>query len=221
VVVSARREAEGREVVAEIERAGGAALFVATDVTRDADVERLISRAIETFGRIDALVNNAGTEAGFGPIEDLSEAQLERSLDVNLKGSWRVLRRAIPALLASRGAVVNVSSVVGERGVAGSTAYAAAKAGLAALTRSAAIELAGRQVRVNAVMFGPVMTDMLVRVFGGESNARAYASGAIPLGRLGEPEEAAAAISFLLSNDARWITGTSLCVDGGLTARMP
>lgn len=219
VVLGARREVEGRQVVEEVQRLGGEALFVPTDVTRAADVERLLSRAAEAYGRVDVLFNNAGTEAGMAPLVELSEAQWDQSLDVNLKSAWLATRAAAPHLVKTQGAVVNNTSVLGLVSGPGLSIYTAAKAGLIGLTKALAVELAKAGVRVNAVAPGIVDTDMATRAFGSAEGVQGVVSATHPQGRPGRPEEIAEAVLYLASDAARFTTGAVLSVDGGMAAR--
>jgi NAD(P)-dependent dehydrogenase (short-subunit alcohol dehydrogenase family) len=219
VVLGARREAEGRQVVEEVQRLGGQALFVPTDVTRAADVERLLARAAEVYGRVDVLFNNAGTEAGMAPLVELSEAQWDVSLDVNLKSAWLATRAAVPHLVRTKGVVVNNTSVLGIVSGPGLSIYTAAKAGLIGLTKALAVELAKAGVRVNAVAPGIVDTDMATRAFGSAEGVQGVVAAMHPQGRPGRPEEIAEAVLYLASDAARFTTGAVLSVDGGMAAR--
>lgn len=219
VVLGARREAEGRAVVEEVQRQGGQALFVPTDVTRAADLERLVARAVEAYGRVDVLFNNAGTEVGMGPLVELTEAQWDTSLAVNLKSAWLATRAALPHLVRSQGAVVNNASVMGLVSGPGLSVYTAAKAGVIGLTRALAVELGKTGVRVNAVAPGLVVTDMAQRVFGAPEAIQAMVDATHPVGRPGRPEEIAEAVLYLASDTARFTTGAVLSVDGGMLAR--
>lgn len=210
-----RERAAEAEAVAEAARAaGGWARAVACDVADDGAVERLFEAVWAAEGRLDVLVNNAGVTR-----DGLLLAQKERDwravMDVNLDGAWRVLRRALASMFRQRaGRVVNVASISALRGGRGQANYAAAKAGLVALTRAAALEVADRGVQVNAVLPGFVETEMtavLRRRAGEEVLAR------IPAGRFGTPEDVAGLVLFLASDDAAWITGQAFVVDGGMS----
>jgi NAD(P)-dependent dehydrogenase (short-subunit alcohol dehydrogenase family) len=157
VVIAARREPEGAAVVAEIEAAGGAATFVRTDVAKEADVERMVETALGAYGRLDVAFNNAGADTTSGvskgtAVTELVEADWDRILDVNLKGVWLSMKHELPPMLeAGAGSIVNASSIAGLVGVRNSAAYTASKHGVVGLTKAAALEVAGRGVRVNAV----------------------------------------------------------------------
>jgi meso-butanediol dehydrogenase/(S,S)-butanediol dehydrogenase/diacetyl reductase len=218
--------AEGaRVVVADVDRDGGAAIaretgaaFEAVDVAESAQLERLIADTARTCGRLDVLVSNAFATA-VGAIASLGLGDWVRTLDVTLTAVFVGLRAAIPPMRAQgAGAVVHVASVSGLRGDRGLAAYNAAKAGVVNLTRTAALELAPAGIRVNAVCPGLIDTPALRRVVDHQPARAAAARAAVPAGRFGRPEEVARAILFLASDDASYVTGTTLVVDGGLTA---
>ncbi|MEU3663577.1 SDR family NAD(P)-dependent oxidoreductase [Streptomyces sp. NPDC032940] len=185
------------------------------DVADRASVEAAVARAVDAFGSLDVLVNNAYACTPDAPLfEDEPDEAWARDLDVTLTGAYRCCRAALPRLAASgRGAIVSIGSVNGHQDF-GNHAYSAAKAGLASLTRTLAGHAAARGVRVNLVMPGTVRTT----AWEGRDKELAAVRGLYPLGRVGEPEDIAAAVAFLASRDASWITGTTLTVDGGLTA---
>ncbi|MFF3261188.1 SDR family NAD(P)-dependent oxidoreductase [Streptomyces sp. NPDC002932] len=202
-------------VAADIVAAGGRAESLACDVTDRAAVEAAVAHAVAVFGALDVLVNNAYActpdEALF---EDEPDDVWERDLDVTLSGAYRCARAAMTHLAASgRGAIVSIGSVNGVQDF-GNHAYSAAKAGLASLTRTLAGHAGPRGVRVNLVAPGTIRTD----AWSGREGELSRVGGLYPLGRVGEPEDIAAAVAFLASRDAAWVTGTTLCVDGGLTA---
>ena len=221
VVVAARRQDELDSLVAQIEARGGTASAVRTDVSVSADVGRMVDHAITTFGRLDYAVNNAGIEGQFAGITELEEDEWDRVLGINLKGTFLCMQREARAMLAAGhgGAIVNVGSVNSFLGFATGSAYCTSKHGLIGLTTSVSAELAAKGIRVNLVCPGIVDTPMhrrLRRDIGDE----VYDQGVLPsvhLQRAGEPEEIARAIVFLCSDDASYITGTTLTPDGGLT----
>ncbi|MBU6535924.1 SDR family NAD(P)-dependent oxidoreductase [Streptomyces mayonensis] len=194
---------------------GSAVEAFACDVGDRASVEAAVARAVDTFGALDVLVNNACACAPDAPrFEDEPDEVWARDIDVTLTGAYRCCRAALPHLAASgRGAIVNIGSVNGLQDF-GNHAYSAAKAGLASLTRTLAGHAAPRGVRVNLVAPGTVRTT----AWEGREADLAAVRGLYPLGRVGEPDDIAAAVAFLASRDASWITGTTLVVDGGLTA---
>jgi NAD(P)-dependent dehydrogenase (short-subunit alcohol dehydrogenase family) len=210
VYVTGRDAARGAEAVAEIEGAGGTAHFVAADL---ADFDALAKLA-EEVGAIDILVNNAGI-FGFAPAPEESRESFEAMFDVNVRAPYFLTAALAPGMAGRDGAIVNVSTMVAELGMPTSSAYAASKAALASLTRTWASEFAASGVRVNAVTVGPTAT-------GGTSTMSedevAFVRGLTKLGRSAEPSEIAAAIVFLASPRASYVTGANLAVDGGATA---
>jgi NAD(P)-dependent dehydrogenase (short-subunit alcohol dehydrogenase family) len=218
VVVAGLGEAEGREVDAEIRReAGSDALFVEADVTREDDVRHVMERAVERFGRVHVAVNNAGIEGKFGPVQDLSSADFDRIIAVNLKGVWLGLKYQIPHMLEhGGGAIVNTASSAGVTGIANVAVYTASKHGVVGLTKATALELARSNIRVNAVAPGPVDTGLLARMIEGKIDVSVIAES-VPMGRVSKPNEIAGAILWLCSDAASFVTGHTLVVDGGLT----
>lgn len=221
VVVAARRQDELASLVAEIEARGGTATAITTDVSAARDVERMVAHAIETFGRLDYAVNNAGIEGTVAGITDLAEDEWDRVLDINLKGTFLCMKYEAKAMLDSGhdGAIVNIGSVNSFLGYAHGAAYVASKHGLIGLTTSVSAELAPQGIRVNLVCPGIIDTPMHHRgrkLFGDE----VYDKGILPsvhLQRAGRPEEIARSVVFLCSDEASYITGTTLTPDGGFT----
>jgi NAD(P)-dependent dehydrogenase (short-subunit alcohol dehydrogenase family) len=209
-------EAGARETVAAIEGLGGRATALAGDLARESDAARLVDRTVGAFGRLDALVNNAGSYPLAGLL-DTSPAQWEEVLAANLRSAFLATQAAARQMVAQGegGAVVNITSIEASHPAPGHAHYSAAKAGLEMLTRSAALELGPRGIRVNAVAPGLVWREGLEQAWP-DGVARYLAAS--PLGRLGQPEDVADACLFLASPAARWITGASLTVDGGVTA---
>ncbi len=217
VAIGARREAEGRETVGLVEQKGGEALFVSTDVSIPEQMERLVSSAVEHWGRLDFGVNNAGIEGSpFVPVTDYAIDVWDQVIDVNLKGVFLAMKYEVPHILKQRGAIVNVSSVAGLIGGPGGSAYYASKHGVIGLTRAVAMECAASGVRVNAICPGVIRTAMSERFFKGKES---IVDGLHPMGRAGTPEEAAAAVLWLCSPQASFITGQAIPVDGGVTTR--
>ncbi|MFJ8191806.1 SDR family NAD(P)-dependent oxidoreductase [Streptomyces sp. NPDC096094] len=204
-----------RRTAGELTEQGFTAEAFVCDVADRASVEAAVTHAVEAFGALDVLVNNAYACSPDAPLfEDEPDEVWARDLDVTLTGAYRCCRAALPHLAASgRGAIVSVGSVNGVQDF-GNHAYSAAKAGLGSLTRTLAGHAAARGVRVNLVTPGTVRTT----AWEGREDGLAAVRRLYPLGRVGEPEDIAAAVAFLASRDAAWITGTTLAVDGGLTA---
>lgn len=221
VVVSGRREAEGEALATELQSRGAkAAAFIRADVRHEADVRALVEQTVERFGRLDVAVNNAGTEGHNGPIAEQSGENYDAIFDTNVRGVLFSLKHEMRAMLAQgSGAIVNLSSVAGLIGFAGASVYVASKHAVEGLTKSAALEGAAAGVRVNAVAPGPVQTDMMERFVGRNAEAKAGLLAANPSKRAASVDEIAQTIVFLASDKARYLTGQSLAVDGGLTAQ--
>jgi NAD(P)-dependent dehydrogenase (short-subunit alcohol dehydrogenase family) len=217
VVVAGRRAPLGEAVVEELRALGTQALFVATDVTQDADAASLVETTVARFGRLDAVFNNAGFQERRALLAEQDEAVYDRVFDTNVRSLFNALRRQLPALIAAGGgAVVNNTSVSGIRNPnPGLSLYGASKAAAIALTRAAAMEYAPRGVRINAVAPGRVVTDMMLA--SGIADMRQVAAN-LPLRRMGHPEEVAAAVTWLLSDEAAYVVGHVLCADGGFLA---
>ena len=215
VVVNYRGQAEAAErVVKEVESGGGRAIAVQADVSRSADVERLVKAAADSFGRLDILVNNAGVTRD-NLLMRMKDEDWDAVLDTNLRGAYMLTRAAIRPMLRARwGRIITITSVVGLMGNAGQANYAAAKAGLIGFTKSVARELASRSITANAVAPGFIETDITA---GLGDNIKAAALAAIPLERMGKPEEVAQVVAFLASDAASYITGQTIAVDGGMT----
>ena len=212
--------AAGEDIAREARALGIDAEFLRTDVTRQVDVDALVARAIARHGRLDCAVNNAGIEGVLRETADYPEETFERVINVNLIGVWRCLRAEIPAMLrGGGGAIVNTASVAGLVGAGAFSAYVASKHGVVGLTRSAAIEYAKAGIRVNAVCPGVIDTPMLDRLEAEMPALREALLAMKPMGRLGQPDEVAAAVVWLCSEAASFVTGHALAVDGGYVAQ--
>jgi 3-oxoacyl-[acyl-carrier protein] reductase len=206
-------EAAAAEAVKAVAEVGGKARAVRLDVADTQACSKAVEEVLKEHGRLDVLVNNAGVAVD-GLVMRLKDEDWDKTLDTNLKGAFALIRAAArPMMKQKGGAIVNVSSVVGEMGNAGQAAYAASKAGLLGLTRSVARELASRNIRVNAVTPGFIGTDMTAGL--GE-DLKAKMQEQIPLARLGRAEEVAKAVAFLCSDDSSYVTGEVLKVNGGM-----
>ncbi|MCL6627470.1 3-oxoacyl-[acyl-carrier-protein] reductase [Alicyclobacillus shizuokensis] len=213
VVNFAGREADARETARLVQEAGGQAIVEQGDVSRREDADRLVECALAAFGRVDVLVNNAGITRDT-LLMRMKDDDWQAVLNTNLTGAFHMLRAVTRPMMKQRcGRIINVTSVVGMVGNAGQANYASAKAGLIGLTKSAARELAGRGITVNAVAPGLVETDMTTALPG---QAKEHMLQQIPLGRIGRPEDVAAAVAFLASDAAAYITGQVIAVDGGM-----
>ena len=215
-------EPDGRACAEEIVDAGGGALFVRTDVTSMDDVRALVGAAVDRWGRLDVMFNNVGVAIA-GSAAEISEDEWSRVIDVNLTGVWRGMRVAIPIMLETGGgSIVNSSSVQGHVGFIGWSAYAASKGGIDALTRQAAVEYASRGIRVNSIVPGTILTEMNERILREVDDPDALQAEwrtMHPVGRVGTPEEVAAVVVFLASDESSFVTGESLRVDGGMVVR--
>ena len=218
LVVSGRREAEGATLEAELRDLGADAMFVQADVRHDDEVRDLVDAAVSRFGRLDVAVNNAGTEGNPGPITEITAESYAATFDTNALGVLLSLKHELRVMMAQRsGSVINISSTYGHEGAAYATLYAGSKHAVEGITKSAALEVAGSGVRVNAVAPGPTDTGMLDR-FTGSAERKAVLAGAVPLARIGNPEDIAAAVLFAASEGASFMTGQILTIDGGKTA---
>jgi NAD(P)-dependent dehydrogenase (short-subunit alcohol dehydrogenase family) len=230
LVLAARRQELGEAVAEEIRAKGSEAIFVRTDVSRGSEVESLVAATVARFGRLDAAFNNAaGLDGALATTADFTEEAFDRTIAGTLKSVWLCLKYEIRQMLAQSpagGAIVNTSSVNGLGGSNGGALYSAAKAGVLALTKCSAQEYARSGIRVNALVAGGFRTPMLEHVIehygaampGGTAAVEAAYHQLVPMGRIGRPEEAAAAAVWLCSDEASYVTGHSMIVDGGMTA---
>jgi len=192
--------------------------FLEIDVRHATEVRKLVEKAAAQLGRIEIAINNAGTETRLVPVQETTEDEFYRVIDINLKGVWLGLKYQIPHMLAhGGGAIVNTSSTAGVTGIANIALYTATKHAIVGLTRAVALELAKSNIRVNAIAPGPVQTGLLSRMVAGKVPIDAIAAQ-VPMGRICAPEEIAEAIIWLASDAASYVTGHTLLADGGLTA---
>lgn len=215
VVVNYLTDKDGaNRVVDRVVECGGQAVAVHADVTRQDDIDGLLSETAKAYGGVDILVNNAGAY-GFMPFEAVTEAEYDRQFQLNVRGLLLTTKSALPLFPATGGAIVNISSVVSTLAPVASALSAGSKAAVDAITKSLAKEFGPRGIRVNAVNPGVIMTEGLIAggLAGTDFEQRAVA--ATPLGRVGQPQDVALPVAFLVSEDARWITGTTLVVAGG------
>ena len=219
VVVAGRREAEGQETLALVREVGGDGIFVPTDVSQSAQVEALVKKTVEKFGRVDVAFNNAGIEGSWIPIAEQSEEDFDRTIAINLKGVWLGLKYELQQMLkqGGGGAIVNMSSVAGWIGSSGAATYSASKHGVIALTKSAALENATKGIRVNAICPAVIETPMGERLFG-SPETKPFALSLHAMGRFGKPMEVAEAVLWMASERASFMTGQSLILDGGFLA---
>ncbi|MBP5099248.1 SDR family oxidoreductase [Pseudomonas protegens] len=219
VVVADLDTAGGEGTVALIREAGGEALFVPCNVTLEADVQSLMARTIEAYGRLDYAFNNAGIEIEKGRLAEGSMDEFDAIMGVNVKGVWLCMKYQLSLLLAQGGgAIVNTASVAGLGAAPKMSIYAASKHAVIGLTKSAAIEYAKKKIRVNAVCPAVIDTDMFRRAYEADPKKAEFAAAMHPVGRIGKVEEIASAVLYLCSDGAAFTTGHALAVDGGATA---
>jgi len=216
VTVADVDEQGGKETAALVsEEAGGDADFVRADVTQADEVEAMVDKAVARWGHLDCALNNAGTTGVSAPTADYTLDDWNRAIALNLTGVFLCLKYELPAMLERGGAIVNMASGAGLVGFPGLPAYVASKHGVVGLTRAAALEYASQGVRVNAICPGSTRTPMLEGFMGGDEQVERMMTRAVPLGRLGRPEEIAEAVVWLCSDAASFVVGHSLAVDGG------
>lgn len=218
LVVSGRREAEGRALEAELAALGADAAFVAADVRSDREVAELVDATVARFGRIDIAVNNAGTEGTPGPVVEQTAERYAATFDTNVLGTLLSLKHELRAMTAQgSGSIVNISSTYGHEGARFASIYAGSKHAVEGITKSAALEVAASGIRINAVAPGPTDTGMLDRFTRTPENKASLVAG-VPLGRIGRPDDIAEVVVFVASERAAFMTGQVVTVDGGKTA---
>ncbi|MBE9015653.1 SDR family oxidoreductase [Chroococcidiopsidales cyanobacterium LEGE 13417] len=220
VAIASRTPAAGEKTVSQIKAAGGDAVFIKTDVTQASEVEALVDKTVSIYGRLDCAFNNAGIEGKLGAIVDETEDNWHSVIDANMKSVWLSMKYEIAHMLKNGGgAIVNNASVVGLIAMPNVATYTASKHGVVGLTKAAALECAKAGIRVNAVAPAVIQTPMLDRFVGGSQEGIAAFGDRHPIGRVGKPEEIAAAVLWLTSNAASFVTGQTLAVDGGYTVQ--
>jgi NAD(P)-dependent dehydrogenase (short-subunit alcohol dehydrogenase family) len=222
VVIASRGEKAGNEAVAMIQAEGGEAVYVPCDVSRATDCENAVNVAVEKYGGVDILVNNAGIVVLNTTVVNTSEEDWDKTMEINLSGAFYMSRYTVPHMIkAGKGAIVNVSSILGVIGGFGGAPYCASKGGMVMLTRAMALDHAQQNIRVNCILPGTIDSPMLkgeMEVLGGdEEKLRQMFASKHPMNRISTPEEQAHAILFLASDEASFITGAILPVDGGRT----
>lgn len=202
-----------------VEDSGGEAVFMTVDVTDRRDIDAFLDGIVATFGKLDAAFNNAGIEGDMAPVDQCPEDNWYRVLDVDMSSVFHCMQSEIEVMAEHGGSIVNCASVAGLVGFAGAAPYVASKHGIVGLTKAAALDLAQRRIRVNAVCPGVIETDMITRVTHGTAEAVAAFRDMEPVGRLGEPEEVGELVAWLMSDRSSFVTGQAIAVDGGLVAR--
>jgi NAD(P)-dependent dehydrogenase (short-subunit alcohol dehydrogenase family) len=217
VVVAGRREEAGQALVKELRSFGSEAEFINADVRKENDVRALVDKTVARFGRLDVAVNNAGTEGQVGPITDQTAESYAATFDTNVLGVILSMKHEVRVMKTQgKGSIINISSTYGHEGAAGASVYVGSKHAVEGITKSVALEIAKSGIRVNGVAPGPTDTGMLTRFTRTAENKAALATN-VPMGRLGLSEELANAIVFVASEEASFITGHILNVDGGMT----
>ncbi|MFB6456192.1 glucose 1-dehydrogenase [Chitinophaga sp. Hz27] len=217
LMIAGRNVVRGRAAIHLIQQRTSSATFIPTDVTQEEDVKHLITQTISLYGQLDIAINNAGVDQDPGDSSTQTQEDYHRIMDTNVKGTWLCLKHQLPALLQTKGCIVNATSIAGMVGFPGAAIYAASKHAIIGLTKSLALEYAAVGVRVNAVAPGTTYTPMYERIADTPEVADIIRD-MFPMKRIAQPEEIANAIVFLCSKDAGFITGHTLVADGGYTA---
>ena len=211
---------ESQETMDQIKDMGAEAIFIKCDVSKSADVKAMIEKTVAAFGRLDYAFNNAGIEGNSAFTANCTEENWDKTIAINLKGIWLCMKHEIPEILKQgKGTIINCSSVAGLVGFAGLPAYVASKHGVIGLTKTAALEYAADGIRINAICPGVIQTPMIDRLTGKKKEAIAQFTALEPLGRMGLPEEIANAVVWMCSDEASFVTGHAMAVDGGFVAR--
>jgi len=212
------QDKEGEHLAEQIRKQGNECIYVHCDISKPAEVQKMVSETVNRFGRLDIAYNNAGIEGEMGFTADGSEENFDRVIGINLKGVWACMKHEIPEMLKNnKGVIVNCSSIAGVIGSQGLPIYVASKHGVNGLTKNAALEYAGQGIRVNSVCPAGVQTSMLDRIVQTNPSLKDQMSAMHPIGRVAQPEEIADAVLYLCSDRASFITGHELLVDGGFT----
>ncbi len=216
VVIASRRTKDGNRTVEQIKEAGGEALFIKTDVSKAVEVEELVNKMLDAYGRLDCAFNNAGTE----PVAESTEEIWDRTIAINLKGAWLSLKYQVPVMQKQGGgAIVFTSSIAGMVGMPGTIIYSASKSGVIGLAKAAAIEYAKAGIRINVISPGAIDTPMTDRMFGNSEALNQTMAPLHPIGRVGKPEEIAEVAVWLCADTASFLTGQTIIADGGYTAQ--
>jgi NAD(P)-dependent dehydrogenase (short-subunit alcohol dehydrogenase family) len=220
IILADQDETSGIQSAKMVDAVGGHAMFQRCDVSKPEEVKRLIQTAVDRFGRLDVAINNAGIEGVKANTTQCTPQDWDRVLEVNLKGVWLCMKYEIPVMMKQgTGSIVNCSSVAGQIGLPDSPAYSASKHGIIGLTRTAALEFARANIRINSICPGAIQTPMMDRYVNGDEKVRKEMQESEPMGRLGNPSEVADAVYWLSSERASFVTGVALPVDGGWLAR--
>jgi NAD(P)-dependent dehydrogenase (short-subunit alcohol dehydrogenase family) len=220
VVIAARRAKESEETLRLVKEAGGDGISIKTDVAREDEVKQLVELTVGKYGRLDYAFNNAGIAEDLTPFVDKTSDTFDRIMNINVKGVWLSMKYEIPQMLKNGGgSIVNMSSAAGVIGVAQMPIYVASKHAVLGLTKSTALEYAKSGIRINAIAPGAIETDMYKQVIGENKQVQEVLNIMNPIGRVGNPEEIADAVVWLLSDKASFVTGHTLLVDGGMVSR--
>jgi NAD(P)-dependent dehydrogenase (short-subunit alcohol dehydrogenase family) len=220
VIIANRRIETGIETVNMIKKSGGEAIFIQTDVSKKKQVENLIATIVEKFGSLDCAFNNAGIDGKPAPIVDCEEEDWDEIININLKGTFLLMKYEIRQMLTQGyGSIVNMSSICSTIARPNRCAYIASRHGIEGLTKTAALEYSGKGIRINAVAPGSIRTDIFYRSVKGNPDKEKFYLNRHPIGRIGEPEEVASAALWLCSNAASFVTGSIMLVDGGASTQ--